>query len=107
MMKKLILTTLTVFAFSAQADFLGSSHDWNNGSSDPFKAALAAAESGYAANLKAKMAWRDTGKMIKEAKKLQASGNAAGAVALANKAHAQTVNAAAQTVGAGSAGPSF
>ena len=46
-------------------------------------------------------------KMIKEAKKLQASGNAAGAVALANKAHTQTVNAAAQTVGAGSAGPSF
>jgi len=106
-MKKLLLTTLTVFAFSAQADYLGGSHNWNNGSSDPFKAALAAAESGYATNLKAKMAWRDTGKMIKEAKKLQASGNTASALALANKAHTQTVNAAEQTVGAGSAGPRF
>jgi len=106
-MKKILLTTLTVFAFSAQADYLGSGHNWNDGSSDPFKAAIAAAESGYAANLKAQMAWRDTAKMIKEAKKLQASGNSAAAIALANAAHTQTVNAAAQTVDAVSAGPRF
>ena len=106
-MKKILLTTLTVFAFSAQADYLGSGHNWNDGSSDPFKAAIAAAESGYAANLKAQMAWRDTAKMIKEAKKLQASGNSAAAIALANAAHTQTVNAAAQTANAISAGPRF
>ena len=106
-MKKLILTTLTVFAFSAQADFLGSSHDWNNGSSDPFKAALAAAESGYAANLKAKMAWRDTGAMIKEAKKLHKAGKDDAAIALAKKSNTQAVNALAQAAVADFAGPRF
>ncbi len=106
-MKKVLITVLSVFALTAQADFLGSSHNWNNGSSDPFKAAVAAAESGYKANLAANMAWRDTGKMIKEAKKLNAAGKTAAAVALANKAHAQTVNATAQTALAKNAGPLF
>jgi hypothetical protein len=53
------------------------------------------------------MAWRDTGKMIKEAIKLQASGKTAAALALANKAHTQTVNATAQTPLAAAAGPLF
>ncbi len=107
-MKKLLLTTLTVFAFSAQADYLGSAHNWNTGSSDPFKAAIAAAETGYKANLAVNMAWRDTAKMIKEAKKLNATGKTAAAVALANKAHTQTVNATVQTaVVASSPGPRF
>jgi len=65
-MKKLLLTTLTVFAFSAQADYLDGAHNWNTGSSDPFKAAITAAETDYATALAASMAWRDTGKMIKE-----------------------------------------
>ena len=107
-MKKLLLTTLTVFSFSAvSADFLGSSHNWNKGSSDPFKTAIEAAESGLKSNLAASMAWRDTGKMISEAKKLQASGKADAALALAKKAHTQTVNAEAQMAAAASAGPRF
>ena len=106
-MKKLLITTLSVFALTAQADFLGNSHNWNNGSSDAFKSALRMAETGYKANLAAKMAWRDTGKMIKEAKKLHAAGKSAAAVALVNKAHAQTVNATAQTGIASTAGPLF
>ena len=106
-MKKVLLTTLTVFALSAQADFMGSSHNWNNGSSDPFKAAVSAAEAGYKANVAANMAWRDTGKMIKTAKKLHKAGKAVAAVAMANKAHRQTVNAKAQTALMGSAGPRF
>ncbi len=106
-MKKLLVTTLSVFALSAQAGFMSSSHNWNNGSSDPFKAALSAAESGLAANVKANMAWRDTGKMIKEAKKLHKAGKASAALAMANKALKQTQNAAAQTKLAVSAGPRF
>jgi hypothetical protein len=107
MMKKVLITVLSVFALTAQAEFLGGSHNWNKGSSDPFKSAIAAAETGYTANLAVNMAWRDTGKMIKEAKKLQASGKTAAALALANKAHTQTVNATAQTPLAATAGPLF
>lgn len=106
-MKKVLITALSVFALTAQADFLGGSHNWNDGSSDPFKAAVAAAEAGYAANFKANMAWRDTEKMIKEAKKLNAAGKTDAALALANKAHNQTVNATAQAAAAAIAGPRF
>jgi len=107
MMKKVLLTTLTVFALTAQADFLGSSHNWNNGSSDPFQAAIAAAEAGYSTNSKANMAWRDTEKMIKEAKKLHKAGKMAAAVALADKAYKQTENAVLQASSAAAAGPRF
>ena len=106
-MKKLLVTTLSVLALSAQAGFMGSSHNWNNGSSDPFQAAISAAESGYATNLKAQMAWRDTEKMIKEAKKLHKAGKGSAAVAMANKALKQTQNAVAQAKLATSAGPRF
>mgnify|MGYP001591892377 FL=1 len=106
-MKKLLITTLSVFALTAQAGFMDGAHNWNNGSSNPFKSAIKAAETGYKANLAVNMAWRDTGKMIKEAKKLNAAGKTAAAVALANKAHHQSVNATAQTALAASAGPRF
>ena len=108
MMKKILLTTtLTVFVLTAQADFLGSDHNWNNGSSDPYKTAITAAETDYATVLAARMAWRDTGKMIKEAKKLHKAGKVDVATALAKKAHKQAVNALAQAAVAGSAGPRF
>ncbi len=96
-MKKVLLTTLTLFALTAQANSLDSSHNWNDGSSNAFKFAIKAAETGYKANLAVDMAWRDTGKMIKKAKKLHKAGKNAAAIALANKAHRQTVNATAQT----------
>ncbi|MBW5290853.1 MAG: hypothetical protein Rsou_1170 [Candidatus Ruthia sp. Asou_11_S2] len=104
-MKKILLTTLTLFALTVQANSLDSSHNWNNGSSDSFKSAIKAAETGYKANLAVNMAWRDTGKMIKKAKKLHKAGKNAAAVALANKAHKQTINATAQTALAKTAGP--
>jgi len=53
------------------------------------------------------MAWRDTGAMIKEAKKLHKAGKVNAATALAKKAHTQAINALAQASVAGSAGPSF
>ena len=107
-MKKLLLTALTVFAFSAQAaDFLPSAHNWNDGSADVVKAAIAAAT---AENKKAKKVgfeWRDTGKMLKEAAKLAKSGATAKAVAMANKAKAQAINAQQQAKDQANAGPSF
>jgi hypothetical protein len=105
MMKKLLLTTLTVLSMSAYA--VPSCHNWNDGSSDPVAAVISAAEAGYAANLKSKMAWRDTGKMIKEAKKLSATPCSDAALAVAKQALLQTENAAAQAAVAGSAGPRF
>lgn len=106
-MKKMLLTTFAVFSLAAQADYLGSSHNWNDGSSDPYKAAITAAESDHAKALAASMAWRDTGAMIKEAKKLKAAGKKDAALAMAKKAHMQAVNALAQAAVAGSAGPRF
>ena len=107
-MKKLLLTTLTVFAFSAQAgDLLSSQHNWNTGSVDASKAAIAAAT---AENKKAKKVgfeWRDTGKMLKEAAKLATKGDTANAVAMANKAKAQAINAQQQAKDQANAGPSF
>jgi hypothetical protein len=101
-MKKLLLTTtLAVFALTVQA---GSS---SNGYSNSFKSAIKAAETGYKANLAVNMAWRDTRKMITKAKKLHKAGKNVAAIALANKAHKQTVNATAQTALAESAGPRF
>jgi len=101
-MKKLLLTTVAVFSLSAHsADFLGSSHNWNNGSSDPLKAAIAAAT---AENKKAKklgFEWRDTGKFLKEAAKV---GGAKG-LALANKARLQAIDAQKQAAEQANAGP--
>lgn len=101
-MKKLLLITTAVFSLSAQsADFLSSSHNWNNGSSDPLKAAIASAT---AENKKAKKAgfeWRDTGNFIKEAAKV---GGAKG-LALANKARLQAIDAQKQALEQANAGP--
>jgi cytochrome c oxidase cbb3-type subunit 3 len=65
-----------------------------------FDAVIAAAQANYKKALAAKMAWRDTAKMIKEAKKTKD-------VALAKAANKQAVNALAQAAVAGTAGPRF
>ncbi len=69
-------------------------------SGDSFDAVIKAADANYKKALAAKMAWRDTGKMIKEAKKTKD-------VALAKAANKQAVNALAQAAVAGAAGPRF
>ena len=69
-------------------------------SGDSFDAVIKAADANYKKALAAKMAWRDTGKMIKDAKKTKD-------VALAKAANKQAVNALAQSAVAGAAGPSF
>ncbi len=72
-----------------------------------FAAVIAAAEANYKKALDASMAWRDTGSMIKEAKKLNKAGKGDVAIALAKKANTQAVNALVQAAVAGSAGPRF
>ncbi|ABL02525.1 hypothetical protein Rmag_0804 [Candidatus Ruthia magnifica str. Cm (Calyptogena magnifica)] len=106
-MKKVLLTILILFALIVQADFLDDSHNWNNGSSGSFKSVIKAAETDYKVNLAANMAWRDTEKMIKKAKRLYKAGKNAAAISLANKAHKQIINAIAQTELAKTAGPRF
>ncbi|WP_428086814.1 cytochrome-c oxidase, cbb3-type subunit III [Candidatus Thioglobus sp.] len=68
--------------------------------SDAFADVIAAAEANYKTNLAQNLAWRDTGKMIKEAKKSKD-------VALAKKANAQAVNALRQASVALTASPRF
>ncbi len=72
-----------------------------------FGAVLKAAETNYKKALDASMAWRDTGKMIKEAKKLNKAGKTDVATALAKKANTQAVNALKQAQKAPTAGPRF
>lgn len=99
-MKKILLTTLAIFTLSAQAFHTPEA-------AVSFKSVIGAAEADYKKALAAKMAWRDTGKMIKEAKKLNKAGKTGAAIAVAKKAHKQAVNALAQAAVAGSAGPRF
>ena len=68
--------------------------------SNSFADIVAAAEANYKKNLAQNSAWRDTGKMIKEAKKTKD-------VALAKKANTQAVNALKQASVALTAGPRF
>lgn len=102
-MKKLLLTTLTVFAVtSVNADYLPASANWNNGNNGCATAIKAA----KAENKKAKKAgfeWRDTGKMLKAAKK---SGGKK-CLALASKANTQALNAQQQAKDQANAGPNF
>ncbi len=57
---------------------------------------IASAEKARAVAAKVGYEWRDTGKMIKKAKKLAAKGKNKEAMALAQKAEDQAMNAVAQ-----------
>ena len=59
-------------------------------------AAIASAEAAYKVALDELYAWRDTGKLIKKAKKALKSGKDANAIKLANKAKKQAEDAVAQ-----------
>jgi len=69
--------------------------DEESGGSDA-AAAIAAAEAAYGKAKKALYAWRDTGKIIKKAKKALKAGDDAKAIKLANKARKQAEDALAQ-----------
>ncbi len=110
-MKKILLITLSVFALSAQADLLAvdHTHNWNKAptaktsSSNACSNAIAAAK---AENKKAKKAgfeWRDTGKFLKQAKKVGGKK----CLKLANKAKNQAIAAQQQAKDQANAGPSF
>lgn len=103
-MKKMLLTVVFVMATAGHAaDFLPSSHNWNDGSTDPLKAAIAAANAENAKAKKVGHEWRDTGKMIKEAAKV---GGKKG-IALANAARDQAVAAQQQAKDQANAGPAL
>ena len=67
-------------------------------------AAIAAADEARKKAASVDSEWRDTGKMIKKAKELAASGDIDGAIKLANKAKRQGENGYAQGVGEKNAG---
>lgn len=101
-MKKLLLTTLTVFAISSvnAGEFMSGSDNWNNGNNSCATAISAA----KAENKKAKkmdVEWRDTGKMMKAAKKA----GGAKCVALAGAAEKQATDAQQQGRDQANAGP--
>ena len=103
-MKKLLLTTLAVFAVSSvnAGESMSTSDNWNNGNNS-CATAIAAAKSENKKAKKADFEWRDTGKMMKSAKKA----GGAKCVALANKARLQAVDAQQQAKDQANAGPSL
>ncbi len=106
-MKKILLTTLMLFAFSTQAYFVNEGHNWNSSASNPFKSIMAKTTAGYKEVLAANMAWRDTAKLIKAAKKANRAGKKTLALALAARAYKQVVNAQAQMQLAKTVAPRF
>ena len=101
-MKKLLLTTLTVFAISSAnaAESQPSSHNWNLGSNQ-CNIALSAAKAENKKARKADFEWRDTRKLMKKAKKA----GGAKCVALAGKAKAQAIGAQQQAKDQAKTGP--
>lgn len=90
-MKKLIIVAATAALMTACASEPMQKHNLADAN-----AAIVAAN---AANGKAKKVfyeWRDTGKVIKKARKAKGAGDFDGAVKLANKAKRQAMNAYAQ-----------
>ena len=73
----------------------GTTEDEPKAESDA-AAAISAAEKAYKVALDELYAWRDTGKLIKKAKKALAAGKDAKAIKLANKARKQAEDAVAQ-----------
>lgn len=105
-MKKLLITTLLTATFAVNAaDFLPSSHNWNNGSSDPVKSIVAEA---YAINKLAAQAnfeWRDTVEFIKMAEHFNKQGKTAKALTAAKFAKHQAELSLQQSVDQADAGP--
>lgn len=119
-MKKLLLTTLTVFALSAQADLIAvdHGHNWNSSptaskatvKSAPtaaFKAAVKAAKKEQAKARKVGFEWRDIGKFLKGAAKKHKAGDTKGAMKLVKKAKNQAMLGQQQAKDQANAGPSF
>ncbi len=107
-MKKILLITTAVFSLSTySADLLPSCHNWNDGSSDTVKAAIAAATAENKKAAKVGFEWRDTVKFIKKATKLSATPCNSSALTMANMAKAQALDAQKQAKDQANAGPSF
>ncbi len=101
-MKKLLTITLTVFAISsANAGVaLSSSQNWG-ASNNACVVALDAANAENKKAIKADFEWRDTGKLMKKAKKA----GGAKCVALAGQAKAQAIGAQQQAKDQAKTGP--
>jgi len=88
-MKKLIIVAATAALMTACASAPTHSLDQAN-------AAISAASAANGKAKKVNYEWRDTGKMIKKARKAKGDGEYDKAVKIANKAKRQAVNALAQ-----------
>lgn len=102
-MKKLVLFGALIFALSGCASTGGEAKA--PATMESAKAAIAAAEAAQKKAGKAKSEWRDTGKMIKQAKAALEKKDFEKATKLANKAKAQGEMGAAQGKAEMNAGP--
>ncbi len=109
-MKKVLLSLITsafiaLAGISANAEEMrDTKFNWNSPMS-PVEQAIKDATTENKKAKKAKFEWRDTGKMIKKAKKLAKAGKIAEAIKLAKKARKQAINAQHQALVAKDAGP--
>ena len=89
-------SALVLVASSLILGCAGTTEDEPKKESGAAQTAIAAAEAAYKIALDELYAWRDTGKLIKKAKKSLKSGKDADAIKLANKAKKQAEDAVAQ-----------
>ncbi|SMN16121.1 hypothetical protein CRYPD_873 [uncultured Candidatus Thioglobus sp.] len=107
-MKKILLTTLTVFALSAQADLtaVDRGHNWSN-SPIVFEVEVRSAKAEQRRAKKAGFEWHDIGKFLKKAAKMHKAGDTKGAMKLVKKAKTQAMLGQQQAKDQANAGPSF
>ncbi len=105
-MKKVLFTTLVVFALSAQAEFMSKEHNWNN-TPDQYKAAVKAAKAEQKLARSLGFEWRDIGKFLKTANKKYKAGDVKGALKWVEKAKTQAILGQRQAKDQANAGPRF
>jgi len=74
---------------------------------DPAVSAISAAKAAHKSSVKKGFAWRDTGKLLKKAKKAHKKGDSKKAIKLANKAQKQAELAMKQGADQANAAPHF
>ncbi len=110
-MKKLLLTILvSVFALSVQADLIVVDHEHYGQAptpaTSPYASAVKAAKAEQKKARKLGFEWRDIGKFLKKADKLQKKGDIKSALKLVAKAKTQALLGQQQAKDQANAGPS-
>jgi hypothetical protein len=111
-MKKILLTTITVFSLSVQADLIKVEHEhsWKKATTSSYAASLKAAKAEQKKAKKAGMEWNTIGGkkgLLAKAKKLHKKGDNKGAVKALEMAKTHAILGQKQAKDQANAGPNF